>query len=111
MVREFNVSEDFLTRLGPVGQEGFQALIGQWVIGQFLDHTRRRRNHVGTDACAVGDMVYAANRGSQDFGLEPVIVIDLTNIGYQVIPSTLISSSRPMKGEMKVAPALAARIA
>jgi hypothetical protein len=54
------------------------------------------------------DVVHGADGRGEDFGFKLVIVIDLADLLDQFHAVEAMSSSRPMNGDMKVAPALAA---
>ena len=56
------------------------------MVGHRLDHIRRRGGHISPDLGAFAHVVGRADRGGKDIRLEPVIVIDLADVGDQVQP-------------------------
>ncbi|MPL74124.1 hypothetical protein SDC9_19934 [bioreactor metagenome] len=77
-------SDDLLPGLRPVLEELVEPLVGQHVVRHRLDHGGRRGDHVGADLRAFGDVVHVADRGSQDFRLVIVVVIDRADVVDQL---------------------------
>ncbi len=67
--------------LCPVGEAGFEALVGQRMLDQRVKRYRQNRGDVGTDQRGFLDMVNRADRSGQDLGLKIVIVVDLADFG------------------------------
>ena len=61
-------SADLLAGLRPVGQEAFNALVGQRMLDQLADHRRRRGHHVGADARGLDDGQRALLREAVAYG-------------------------------------------
>src|SRR5687768_6471014 len=77
-------SGDLLAGLGPVGEEHFEALVGQRVLDQGFQRCRRGGDDVGADEGGLLDVVDRAHRGGEDLRLVAVIVEDLADFADQV---------------------------
>src|ERR1700690_1763613 len=82
---EVITSRNRLAGLLPVGEEGFEALVGERVFGQRLQDRRRNRRHIGASHRHLLDMKRRADRGGENLGLQRVeIVVDGADLADQV---------------------------
>src|SRR5690606_16955586 len=75
---------DRLAGLGPVGEEGFEAFVGQRVLDQSLERRGRHGGDVGADERGLLDVVHGADRCREDLGLEIIIVVDRADFRDQL---------------------------
>src|SRR5687768_6154490 len=55
-----------LAGLLPVGKEGVDALVGQWMFDQGLHDDDRYSHNIGTGESCIFDVVHGAHRGSKN---------------------------------------------
>jgi hypothetical protein len=101
-----SASDDLLAGLRPVLGELVEALVGEDVAGEGLDHGGGGGDDVGSDQGAVLDVVGAADRGRKDLGLEVVVVIDRADVADQVQPVEVDVVKPPDEGRDEGRPGL-----
>ena len=63
----------------PVGEESFQADVGEGVIEHLFQHGRRYGGHIGADLGDLGHVQGMAQAGGSYLGITVVVVVNLAN--------------------------------